>query len=475
MPVVRGLCHRSGEQPRRLARRRWLALGASRAAIPWRLRGFDPVRSSPTSLDQHGTSGPSRRPSLVRRPVHATRRSSSRRRSRRRPPATAPATPAPPRRRRPAPSSPPVAPSAPAPVVVVGETTERDIVVETARVEATFSNRGGDPRELAAQGLPRLAGPADGSGAVGLTAAGPHAVLADGRGRGAERSAELGALASASSGDRQLDTQTGTFVLRLSRRRRRLRCVKRFALRARGPAVPACVSRPTWSIGGQRQRVDGALGAGLGDIGVASRARASGSLGNYVSRRRRSSTATARSTRIAGDARRRSRRSEGHVPLRRRRRPLLPRGGRCRAGSRRASSTAPLADARTAGGRSRQFVDYARPQPPATSRCTFFVGPEGLRRAASGRSASSSARSTSACSRCLVVPLLSALKWINGFVGNYGWSIIVLTILINIVMFPLRHKSVVSMRKMQADPAADEGDPGSLRATQDDRSRRGRR
>jgi YidC/Oxa1 family membrane protein insertase len=49
----------------------------------------------------------------------------------------------------------------------------------------------------------------------------------------------------------------------------------------------------------------------------------------------------------------------------------------------------------------------------------------------------------------LVVPLLGALKWVNGYVGNYGWSIIVLTALINLVMFPLRHKSVVSMRKMQ--------------------------
>jgi YidC/Oxa1 family membrane protein insertase len=49
----------------------------------------------------------------------------------------------------------------------------------------------------------------------------------------------------------------------------------------------------------------------------------------------------------------------------------------------------------------------------------------------------------------LVVPLLRSLKWINGFVGNYGWSIIILTILINLAMFPLRHKSVVSMRKMQ--------------------------
>ena len=50
----------------------------------------------------------------------------------------------------------------------------------------------------------------------------------------------------------------------------------------------------------------------------------------------------------------------------------------------------------------------------------------------------------------LVVPLLSALKWLYGFIGNYGWAIIVLTILINLAMFPLRHKSVVSMRKMQA-------------------------
>jgi YidC/Oxa1 family membrane protein insertase len=50
----------------------------------------------------------------------------------------------------------------------------------------------------------------------------------------------------------------------------------------------------------------------------------------------------------------------------------------------------------------------------------------------------------------LVVPLLLALKWINGFIHNYGWSIVVLTILINLVIFPLRHRSMVSMRKMQS-------------------------
>ena len=49
----------------------------------------------------------------------------------------------------------------------------------------------------------------------------------------------------------------------------------------------------------------------------------------------------------------------------------------------------------------------------------------------------------------VVVPLHKTLNWINGLVGNYGWSIIILTILINIAIFPLNHKSVVSMRKMQ--------------------------
>jgi len=49
----------------------------------------------------------------------------------------------------------------------------------------------------------------------------------------------------------------------------------------------------------------------------------------------------------------------------------------------------------------------------------------------------------------IVVPLLRSLNWIHGFVGNYGWSILVLTVFINLVLFPLNHKSVVSMRKMQ--------------------------
>ena len=70
----------------------------------------------------------------------------------------------------------------------------------------------------------------------------------------------------------------------------------------------------------------------------------------------------------------------------------------------------------------------------------------------------------------IVVPLLRSLKWVNSYVGNYGWSIIILTIIINVIMFPLRHKSVVSMRKMQEIQPRGEGDPGSLREAEGDRS-----
>ena len=47
------------------------------------------------------------------------------------------------------------------------------------------------------------------------------------------------------------------------------------------------------------------------------------------------------------------------------------------------------------------------------------------------------------------MPLLQSLKSVHGCIGNWGWSIVILTIIINLVMAPLRHKQVVSMRKMQ--------------------------
>ena len=48
----------------------------------------------------------------------------------------------------------------------------------------------------------------------------------------------------------------------------------------------------------------------------------------------------------------------------------------------------------------------------------------------------------------IVVPLMSLLRWVHGHLGNWGWSIVALTVLINVAMAPLRHYSVVNGIKM---------------------------
>ncbi|HYM59827.1 MAG TPA: membrane protein insertase YidC [Thermoanaerobaculia bacterium] len=45
--------------------------------------------------------------------------------------------------------------------------------------------------------------------------------------------------------------------------------------------------------------------------------------------------------------------------------------------------------------------------------------------------------------------LLIALIWINKATKNYGYAIILLTVIIKIVLYPLQHKQIVSMKKMQ--------------------------
>jgi YidC/Oxa1 family membrane protein insertase len=114
----------------------------------------------------------------------------------------------------------------------------------------------------------------------------------------------------------------------------------------------------------------------------------------------------------------------------------------------------PLSIPSTAAGAtvSRDYVGYdIRPQaaPDGAATLRFFVGPKHFE----------TLRQTDpdlvraiwfGMFAFLSVPLLSALNWVNGFIGNYGWSIIALTFIINAAMFPLRHKSNVSMRKMQA-------------------------
>ena len=181
-------------------------------------------------------------------------------------------------------------------------------------------------------------------------------------------------------------------------------------------------------------------GPGLGDLGAASAAAAS-SRATPSSRRRRSSIATATSS--------------ASTPTRSREQPVHE--GQFRfAGiddhyflaapstrGRRASSTA-RSRCRSPAATQRQFLGrtlLASRSRHATVR--FFVGPKQfdlLRRRRCGAGARHRFRH-------LLVDggaAADALKWLYGFLGNYGWAIIVLTILINLVLFPPRHRSVVS-------------------------------
>jgi YidC/Oxa1 family membrane protein insertase len=49
----------------------------------------------------------------------------------------------------------------------------------------------------------------------------------------------------------------------------------------------------------------------------------------------------------------------------------------------------------------------------------------------------------------LTKPIFAVLHWLNSIIGNMGWSIIGLTLLIKALLFPLAYKSYVSMAKMK--------------------------
>lgn len=46
-------------------------------------------------------------------------------------------------------------------------------------------------------------------------------------------------------------------------------------------------------------------------------------------------------------------------------------------------------------------------------------------------------------------PLFALLNWLHGLVGNWGWSIILLTLLVKAVLFPLNNSAYKSMAKMR--------------------------
>ena len=49
----------------------------------------------------------------------------------------------------------------------------------------------------------------------------------------------------------------------------------------------------------------------------------------------------------------------------------------------------------------------------------------------------------------IALPLFYAMKFLERYVGNFGWAIVILTVLIRLLFFPFMHRGQLKMRKMQ--------------------------
>src|SRR5205823_1974909 len=82
----------------------------------------------------------------------------------------------------------------------------------------------------------------------------------------------------------------------------------------------------------------------------------------------------------------------------------------------------------------RDLVAYEIEPRDASTPLNFFVGPKDFDVLAATDKDLTGAINFGMFT-VIVVPLLRSLKWVNSYVGNYGFSIIILTILINVIMF----------------------------------------
>ena len=46
-------------------------------------------------------------------------------------------------------------------------------------------------------------------------------------------------------------------------------------------------------------------------------------------------------------------------------------------------------------------------------------------------------------------PLFKVMEWFHGLVGNWGWAIVLVTLLIKLILFPLSYKGMMSMQKLK--------------------------
>jgi YidC/Oxa1 family membrane protein insertase len=333
-----------------------------------------------------------------------------------------------------------LAPATPLPQAMVGDTNEREIVVETADVEAVLTNRGGRvthwrlKKYMDSEGKPVDLVP---SGLPGNQPT-PFALKVDDE----QLTSRINnALYRVTGGDRRVDATSAKQTIAFDYQDATgVRVRKEFEFEPRDFLVTFSV---TATQGDRDLRPVVAWGPGLGDAG-ASAGGGSFFTGNYVQPpqaifHQDGKVVRLPSNKVAADSAHESGFQfagiDDHYFL-----ATAVKPGKTRV------EYATLA-VPGANDTQRQFlVPQFRFATPA--RVKFFVGPkqfDTLRRVDPEL-----VRAINfGIFAWLAVPLLSVLTWLYGYIGNYGWSIVALTILINLLMFPLRHKSVVAMRKMQ--------------------------
>jgi YidC/Oxa1 family membrane protein insertase len=345
--------------------------------------------------------------------------------------------------------------------IEVADTEARDVVIETDALHAVFTNRGAALTSWRLNGYKDRAGkPVDLVPQTLADAAKPFHVET---GNAAIDARANAALFRVDGGGAAHDAQQGTYLVAFEYREAGgLSIRKRFTIDPKTYTVRAAIDA---AVGGSPANVSVVMGPGPGDIETSEANRYLMGARTNIYRdgkvERHDAAFLLKQPVLEGQLRWAG--VDDHYFLS----AVLQDAGNVRAEYR------PLTTHDAAGQAQHTFIGYTVNLPGQAVDATFFLGPKAfnLLRSIDAELVRAIDYGMFAW---LVVPLLGALNWVNAYVGNYGWSIIVLTFLINVAIFPLRHKSVVSMKKMQElkpDIDAIQARYGKLKATDPQRQK----
>jgi YidC/Oxa1 family membrane protein insertase len=130
---------------------------------------------------------------------------------------------------------------------------------------------------------------------------------------------------------------------------------------------------------------------------------------------------------------------------------MLPKGkGLYGSGLEKVSVPSEIPEAKPSQSKKQEDVILAAldaPREPASFH--LFLGPKKLELLESLRPGLSRIIEFGSWMRYPALLLRVGLMWLYQIVGNFGWAIVLLTVVINLALVPLKHYSFVSMRKMQ--------------------------